>query len=272
MNKLSTELDKRSLGMSGINMLFKCGEQFRRRYIMNEIVPPGIALIIGSSTHKSIEVDLTEKKDTGKLAPGDLLAEIASEQIKGAWDKGVILNDDEKLAGKRATRNDAINTAIAMSNLHHEIVAPTIEPINLEDYFSFDISGTNWKLAGTSDIEEKVAGGIGLRDTKTAGKSPGKTDADDSRQLTMYSLKVLKQTGSLPKHIQQDYLIKNKTPKYVSQETERTAGDIKTLLVCVAQAIKVIESGIFTPCSTSAWWCAPAYCGYFGTCKYRRRG
>ena len=37
-----------------MGMLSRCGEQFRRRYVEHDIVPPGVALIVGSAVDRSV--------------------------------------------------------------------------------------------------------------------------------------------------------------------------------------------------------------------------
>ena len=43
--------EKPYLSPSQMGMYCRCGEQYRRRYIEKEIIPPGFALIKGGSVH-----------------------------------------------------------------------------------------------------------------------------------------------------------------------------------------------------------------------------
>jgi hypothetical protein len=47
-------------------MFQRCGEQYRRRYLENEIIPPGISARIGSGVHKAAEINFRAKIQTGE--------------------------------------------------------------------------------------------------------------------------------------------------------------------------------------------------------------
>ena len=65
-----------------ISTLLSCGEQYRRRYVLKQIRPPGVALHIGSATHKGVEENLKEKARSGKLLPLDSVTDAAVESFK----------------------------------------------------------------------------------------------------------------------------------------------------------------------------------------------
>lgn len=62
--------DKKHLSISQINMLGRCGEQYRRRYIEGEKIPPGIAALVGRGVDDSVTINLQNKIDTGDLRAG----------------------------------------------------------------------------------------------------------------------------------------------------------------------------------------------------------
>ena len=274
---------KKEIHASWLTTLFRCGEQFRRRYILGEKKPPAVALITGSATHKSIEKNLQEKIISGNLLPEDVVTEIAYEEVDKRWENGVELDKDERELGERKMKNIAEKQAIACSLAHYKELAPKIQPIAVEDTFEFTIKGTDWKIKGTSDIEERIGkDGIILRDTKTANKKHPANSADVDRQLTMYSLKIYKQTGKMPDKITKDVLVKPSIKKLLDiknikelppvevqvLETHRNVADLEPLLNHIAIAIKQIEAGIFPPTNPENWWCSPRFCGYYDTCPY----
>ena len=50
-----------------LGMLDRCQMQFYYRRIENLIVPPAVAMVIGSATHRSVEANMRKKIETGKL-------------------------------------------------------------------------------------------------------------------------------------------------------------------------------------------------------------
>ena len=62
---------KPHLSISQLEMLSKCGEQYRRRYIEEEIIPPAVAMLVGRSVDKSVDENLIHKIQTDELlSPG----------------------------------------------------------------------------------------------------------------------------------------------------------------------------------------------------------
>ena len=87
---------KPQLHISGINTFTRCGEQFRRRYICGEKIPPGIALIVGIATDKSVSANLKNKIDTDELLPIEAVQSFASDAVENQFNAGEILLDDEQ--------------------------------------------------------------------------------------------------------------------------------------------------------------------------------
>lgn len=259
-------MTKPHISPSQMRMLWRCGEQYRRRYIEGERLPPGVAAVIGTGTHRSIEVNLDHKMNTGELLEADQVADAAAEGLNEAWEQGVALSDDEQAKGKGKVWGAAVDQAVALAQLHHAELAPTIEPIGLEEKFVVSMDGYPFDLLGYIDIKEQ---GV-IRDTKTAARAPGQNEADTSEQLTAYAYGYKDAEGELPDHLALDYLVKTKTPKVVCYQTKRTEQDVAVLEARFEQACKVIESQVFTPTSRSNWWCSERWCGYFSTCPYAK--
>src|SRR3990167_5757448 len=119
---------KPQLHQSGMDMLFKCGEQYYRRYVKGEKIPPGIAAVIGSATHKSIEANLSAKIQGGELLPVEWVQQVARDELEGIWKGGIKLDKDELAKGMKALKGEAIDTAVALSGLHRTNLAPSLEP------------------------------------------------------------------------------------------------------------------------------------------------
>lgn len=263
-----TEHKKPQLHQSGLEMLSKCGEMYDRRYNRGEIIPPGIAQIVGRSTHKSVELNLAAKIRTGELLPVEQIKDIARDELEGEFQRGVALDREERERGLAAVKGEAIDTTIALSTLHRTDLAPKLIPTAVERKFVIKLEGYPLDLAGTIDIQE---GMMRIRDTKTANKTPPQADADNSIQLTMYGLAAKVIDGVAPGEFILDALVKTKTPKQVSLVTTRTADDFQMLLRRVERAITVIEKGAFQPARTTDWWCSLKFCGYAANCPFYQK-
>ena len=50
-----------SIHQSNLGTALRCGEQFRRRYIEGERIPPGVAAGRGTGVHNANDVNLSQK-------------------------------------------------------------------------------------------------------------------------------------------------------------------------------------------------------------------
>lgn len=256
---------KPQIHVSGLEMLSKCGEQFRRRYIEGEIIPPGVALVVGKSTHRSVARDLGNYIDKGELLSLEEIQDTARDALVSEWQTGIRLDLDEQRVGIKKCRAEAIDKTVRLSTLHHREKAPYLKPTHIERPWVIEIPGYPLDLAGTLDIQE---GSLCIRDTKTASKSPNKNEADHSLQLTAYALAVSVIDGIIIDSVALDYLVDKKSPEPVTLISRRGREDFQVLLRRVERAIIAIEKGAFQPARESDWWCSPKYCGYYSTCEF----
>lgn len=258
------------LHVSGLNMLSRCGEQFRFRHIEGIKTPPNVSLAIGSAVDESVTRNLTSKIDTGTLLDPAEVKDIARDALTRQW-LDVEPNAEDAEEGMESGRDAAVDASVSLAELHHKIAAPTFAPTHVQRSWVLDIQGLPIQLVGTIDIQEGLTS---IRDTKTSGKSPNKSTAETSLQLTTYALAVRQHDGAAPEKVVLDYLVrtpKRHDTKLVQLESRRTDADFPHLLERVYQASRVLESGLFTPAPLDAWWCSRTWCGYWDRCKYAAR-
>jgi len=260
---------KKQLHQSALSMLERCGMQFYYRYCENLVIPPAVAMVTGTGTHRSIEADLIKKIETGKLEDLDRLADVAAQAVKAEFEKGVVIDDEDKGRPILAVRDDSIRAAQRLGALHHGSLAPTLQPIpgGVERKWVLELDGYPMDLAGTIDLQEKDA----VRDAKTSKKTKNQKEADDSEQLTMYALAVKVIDGKAPDHLYLDNLVDLKEPKLAVFPTTRNDEDMQVLLRRVERATEVIEAGKFMPCNSTEWMCSPKWCGYFARCPFSKK-
>ncbi|MDM7994661.1 MAG: PD-(D/E)XK nuclease family protein [Acidobacteriota bacterium] len=263
------ESAKPQLHVSGLETLSKCGIQFENIYIRNLREAPGISLLVGKATHRVVEKNLRHKIQHKALLSFEEVKDTARDALVSEWNSGEVrLDEDELKLGLKAVKDQAIDKSVRLSGLHHKELAPVLNPTHVERKWCIELPGYPMDLAGTLDIQE---GSASVRDTKTSAKTPSKTIADESLQLTAYALAVKVIDGIEISEVKLDYLIDIKEPKKETFSSKRDADHFKALLARVERAVKVIEKGAFFPARETDWWCSEKYCGFFRTCPYVRR-
>ncbi len=256
----------KELHWSHLSMYWRCPRQFFYRYIEGEKRPPGIALLVGSGTHESIDINLSHKKETGEPAEKERVKAAARDTVRQSFDSGEYQLTEEELEEGDAQhwQDQCVDQAVNLSEFHYDEVAPKIEPTSVERYWTVDLDGYPFYLAGTIDCEI----GSDIWDWKTKSRSPGQSGADNSGQLTLYAL--ARHAAGLP--VDKQYLgclMKYKRgPDFKMFETSRSLHDMKTFLRRIVSVYQNIEAGSFPPCDPGDWMCSPEYCGYYHECPY----
>lgn len=261
---------KFQLHVSALNTLSKCGIQFENRYILGQKTPSNASMAVGTAVDRSVTRNLGEKITSGVLLPVEQVRDIARDALVEEWSTGVEVAEEDAEEGA-ASRDAAIDMSVDLAGLHHRAAAPGIIPTHVQREWVLDIDGLPIQLAGTIDIQE---GATSIRDTKTSGKSPMKTMADTSLQLTTYALAVKAHDGRIPGIVALDYLVRTparKEMKLVQLVSKRVDSDMPHLLERVNQASRMIETGVFMPAPVDSWWCSMKFCPYFKSCKYAAR-
>lgn len=270
-DKMSAEpKEKPHLSDSALNMLSRCGEQYRRRYVEGDREAPGVSLIVGIGVDASVSANLRAKKHTKKLLTIEEVSDAARDSVVGEFgNREVRLIDDEVSDGLKATKAKAVDKAVRLSRLHAYTLAPNIEPTEVQRWWQIDIPGYPMNLTGKIDVQE---GSDSIRDTKTSAKTPNAAAADESNQLTLYALAVKVVDGQAPAKVFLDTLVDLKTgAKPVVLESRRTDADFRVMLARVERAMEVVEKGAFVPANQTDWWCSDRFCGYAPTCPFFRR-
>jgi hypothetical protein len=256
------------ISQSSFGMFLRCPQQFERRYVNGEIIPPGIAARRGSATHKAAQINHEQKLTSKKDLPTDALQDAARDHyVKLVKEEGVFIPKD-RVSEKNALLAGGLDAATRLTKLYHEALAPSIQPALVEQKLSID-AGLSLPIAGIVDV---LTDTNWLPDLKTADKSKGASEAENSLQLTFYAGIVANHTGKWPEKISLEILVNNKEPKLQSLPTTRGPDDWANLMLRLQLFCAQLEIGIFPPCDPGAWICSPQWCGYFWTCKYSIKG
>ena len=254
-----------------LDMLSKCGEMFRRRYIEGHKRPPGVAMHVGRAVDTAVNSDLESKMDGAGLLEVSEVQSLAADTLDREWTNDPPeLHADEAEAGESATRGAAVDKSVRLAGLHHCNLAPEIEPTAIQRGFEVPLDGAGYpvRLIGFLDIQE---GSERIRDTKTSKKSPARNQADLSTQLSIYALAAKALDGVMPDEVVLDYLVDLKTPKAFSLTSARTDESIEPVLRRIERFIDTHDKGAFIPARPDDWWCSKRWCGYWTDCPFAAR-
>jgi hypothetical protein len=256
------------ISQSSFGMFLRCPQQFERRYVRGEIIPPGIAARRGSATHKAAQFNHEQKLTSHEDLPTDALQDAARDHyVKLVKEEGVFIPKD-RVSEKGALLAEGLDAATRLTTLYREVLAPQIMPALVEQKLSLD-AGLPLPITGIIDV---LTDENWLPDMKTADKSKGAGEAENSLQLTFYAGLVANHTGKWPKKVSLEILVNNKNPKLQSLPTTRGPADWANLMLRLQLFCAQLETGLFPPCDPGSWICSPQWCGYFWTCKYSIKG
>jgi len=275
---------KPQLHQSHLQMLYRCGEKFRRVVLESEREPSTTPLIVGTATHTTVARNLNNKIDHGFLLPREAIKDYTRDDFIRSWNEtSVILNDDERSDGLQKTKDKLQDQTIQLVTEHHYSIAPKISPIAVERKWVLEAQGYDYDMAGMIDVDEEktiIPEGeeqprivTGIRDTKTRKTNLGQGEVDTSEQYTFYALAKYILDGKMPDYVAQDNLIKptkTQPAKAISYYSKRDKNDFTVLYRRFDQATKIIKAGAFTPANPSDWWCSKQFCGFAadGSCPY----
>ena len=252
------------LSISQLDMFGRCGEQYRRRYIEGEVIPPGIAARIGSGVHKGAEVNFRSKMQTGQDLPLDVIQDAAAEAYANELANGVFFSPEEA-SGARLAMAEGKDTVVSLTTLFRNELAPQIQPALVEEKVTIDLPGVDLPVVTILDCYTQSKT---LRDLKTAGRKWPQDKADGSNQPTVYREAVRAVTGEYPESICFDVLVSTKTPALQTLPTVRTAEDLAILTHKFGIMVASVNSGIFPPAQPDHWCCSAKFCVYWSTCRY----
>jgi hypothetical protein len=266
---------KPQLTQSMLNMAAGCGIQFQRRYgfrfgvwPQEEIIPPGVAAAIGTAVHKGVERNLNAIIRMRVPIHIEEVKDAVRDSLSAQWCEGVMLQEEEAISPDD-TKGKAIDQAIALSQLHYEIVAPKLAPMTIEQPFTVEMVSYPMDLGGKIDIIEH---GNSIRDTKTSGKTP-EADAARTLQVGCYALSRKVETGILPALATLDFLVKTKVPKYEPRTVVPDDRLVDYTLARFERLVTIIETvkagkEAFQPAQPEDWRCSAKWCGYHASCKF----
>ena len=236
------------LSASQAGMWLRCPRQYSFRYWDGIKIPPSGALVLGSSYHKALEINYSQKIETKTDMPVDSVLDAFSDD----WEKR--LEDEESISWEGAIIGQMKDQAAGLIQAYQVEIAPTIYPTMVEHRCEAVVGGV--PFVGIIDLVE----GQHIVDHKTAAKSWTQDKLDSDIQATAYAF-LMPSLSEINFHI----AVKTIKPKIQILSTQRGAGDVLWWCQLVSQVIMQIQHGVAPP-NPTGWHCSPTMCGYWQLC------
>lgn len=257
--------EKPHVSSTQFDMYLRCPESWRRRYVEKEIIPPGIALLVGGSFHSGAEANFKQKIESHEDLPVKEIQEIAAAAFDTKVAGGYALSRDEEGRGSANVLGEAKDQTVRLALVHAKEQAPDYQPVAVEHSTRIEFPEASHDLLAISDLWDDKGR---VTDFKTAARKKPQSEADSSTQLTIYAAAYQLETGRPAMEVRLDTVTKTKTPGRQVLSSTRDQGDFVALVNRVNVILRAIEAGIFPPASPGCWNCSPKWCGYWATCPY----
>jgi hypothetical protein len=139
----------------------------------------GIGAAVGSAVHKAASVTLDEKARSGTLPPVTVATDVARDTLRADLADGETRYDTPQGATHNA--REAETQTLSMTRAYHGVVAPTVEPIIVEERLEAEVE-PGLILSGQPDVVAREPHAV--RDLKTGARAP----SSFAPQLGGYSL------------------------------------------------------------------------------------
>jgi CRISPR/Cas system-associated exonuclease Cas4 (RecB family) len=254
-------MTRRKYHQSEIKTFLKCGKQWEFRYLLGIKTPPNAARTIGSAVDKAVTHNLVQKVKTGQ--------DVSMEEVLDTYATDFTTRAQETEWGEDRP-DDQKDIGAQLVKLHHENVAPKIEPATVQEEFIIE-TDAGYDLGGTLDLTEKS--GI-IADTKTSSRAYAENAVADDIQPAMYDFAYEALHKKPAEGFRFDVLIKptKKNPPRLQQvQGKVTHENRQWLFEAITQMDRAIQAGVTLPAPEGAWWCSKDWCGYWDRCKGRGR-
>lgn len=265
---------KPALSPGRIGMMLDCGYAYKRRYIDDEVIPPGVAMARGTGVHGGAEYNFAQKMETREDLPVKDIVEVAVASFEQEVETAdVHLNPEEEKRGRDIVLAEAKDITAVLAQVHAEHQAPKYQPTHVEQWARICMPGSKYDLNGRIDL---IAEGVKdpkkprVRDIKTASRKKSQSDVDRSLQLQFYAAATAVLTGLWPEDVGLEVVIETKGGKSSAQELTcvPTKRDMETMVHRINAVVSAIEAGVFLPAAIGSWRCSSRWCGYAATCPH----
>ena len=252
------------LSPSSVDTFFRCGEQWKRRYVDGDKRPPGIAAHIGSGVHGAAEHNHLQKIQTRRDEPLDVLQDKARDSFLSRFEEGVHIGPDDD-ASPAKLRTDGIDAATKLTKLYRDQAAPNIWPYLVEEKVYLELDSLPIPVLGILDLATEDGS---VLDLKTTGRKWSQAQADHNTAMSVYPTLYQALTGEYPARLGFEVFVNKKSPEHQQLSVFKTSEDFDLFVHRAQIALDMIALGIFPPAQPGAWNCSSRFCGYWDDCPH----
>ena len=174
--------------------------------------------------------------------------------------------EEEAAEGYTHVLGTAKDTAVRLTGLYAERIAPRIQPAHVEEQILLPLPSFSYDMLGYVDV---ITDDRRVVDFKTTTKSFPSDAADKSEQLTWYGILAKRILGDWPGSLELNVVIGKKTPDVQVFSTKRDDDCIAGFTRRINNVVKGINAGVYMHSDPELhWWCNKKWCGYTGICPY----
>jgi len=251
---------------SSLLMYIRCGEQYRRRFIENDIRPPGVRMLRGTGIHAGAQFNFRQKRESHEDLASKKIIDYSIAIYDARYNnEGVTLAPEEKTIGRNKVVGQERDRVWRLAELQALRFAPTIQPVSVEQTIEAEFPSLGFKVRGTLDLKDETEI---ITDIKSSVKSRTKGDVHKDFQLTNYFALDYILNKKFAKGCRLAVLVDKKKPDIQILDSVRAEDDLDTWVRTIKEIDKAIRAGVFPPANKVDWWCSPRWCGYWFDCQY----
>jgi len=251
------------LSVSSLNLLAKCPERWRRRYLEREYEPPNGKMILGSSVGAAEGRSYSQVIETGEL----FTLEQVQDEFSAEWEDRIVREEIDWGSEKPGALKDS---GVAVLDQYHTVIAPTIIPVSVEREFRFAWPGLDWHFTGFFDLEEASDD---ISDLKVRGRRLALEDADVDLQPAAYMF-ARRAEGSPARNFNFHTMVRppSRSPYAEIVTTGRTNRQLDAfgdrVLLAASELAWRAENDVWSGAVPGSWWCSERFCGYWNSCPF----
>jgi len=251
------------LSASSVTTFLRCGKQWYYAYVAGVKSPPSLRAIRGIAVHAAVEMDMRQKMTTQVDVPVADMIDAYDTSWHEETVNGFAISDENPGQVK--------DKGVELIELYHRDVAPTIQPVMVEEPIQFNINGQAYsgQIDLGSEVDYEPDWGpterrLVIRDTKTTGRTPA--EGTYLLNMTGYAISQRQVTGKPEADTVLDYLIALKEPVYkeIRMGGPITDAQIRQFAGVIDDVSSAVNAGRFVPNGIISGACS--WCGYKATC------
>ena len=245
------------LSSSQINLFLLCGLKYRYQNIEKRPKPfrPS-ALAFGGALHSTISWLHKQEMEGRKVSPDFVLRIFDADWYSQKTDMEIRYKDNERELGLIILAKQMLQLFLEeprkpVKGTEVPFTIPLVNPRTKEDL--------GITLEGFFDV---IEADDTIVEYKTSATTISQSDVDNHLQLTAYGYAFEQLFRKPPNGFRIVNFVKNKKPKIVTTETERTSANYEAFFFLVKEVLKAIRVGTFHP--RPGYWCKD--CEYRDVC------